>query len=219
MERITKKNKKAKKKDKLKKNIKIVVGITCWSHLYEATESALYHLTSSPYVIGRVKSQGALVYEARNDIIKNAMEQFPDMTHLLFVDSDMTFNVDNLNYLAESGKDIISGVACKRVYPFTPCYHSDEPNHDDLIKQLQKPIKEQKPFEVNGTGMAFTLIDKKVLIKKHWNTDNLWFFPSKDKELHKAKTIPSAEWLRNKGIRFGYIHHVLLDTRQNTLSP
>lgn len=181
MERILKKNK--KKKDKKLSKAKIVVGVPCWSHMYESMESSLHSLMSHPSVIGRVKSSGALVYEARNEIVRNALTQFPDMTHLLFIDSDMTFSQECLTYLVEAKKHIISGVTNRRTPPFEPCYLADEESLGSrLIDALKVPVKEQKPFEVDGVGMAFTLIDKKVLLRKHWNTDELWFYPTKDKE-------------------------------------
>jgi len=162
-----------KKKQKQKKNnIKIVIGIPVWSHLYDDTESALYTLHGHPYVIGRMKVSGSLVYEARNEIVAQALKNFPDMTHLLFVDSDMTFGVDHMLALAEAKKDIIGGVACNRQHPFRPCYVGKE-DCSDLIEQLQKPFEEQKPFEVDGVGMGFTLISRKVL---EFNKD-LWFYP------------------------------------------
>lgn len=168
----------AKKKKQKKNNIKIVLGIPTWSHLYEDTESALYSLHNHPYVIGRLKVSGSLVYEARNEIVAQALEKFPDMTHLLFVDSDMTFGVDHMLALAESKKDIIGGVACRRHNPFTPCYQGKE-DYSDLLEQLRKPFDQQKPFKVDGIGMGFTLISRKVL-EKCDNVEgipSLWFYP------------------------------------------
>ena len=208
MERITKKaNKKNRDKNK-KKPIKIVLGITCWSHLYEGTESSLYQLTNHPYIIGRVKSTGALVYEARNEIVKNAIEQFPDMTHLLFIDSDMTFGLDHMLALAESGKDIISGVACRRTPPFEPCYLSlDQASpFNDLLAQLKKPIDKQKPFRVDGVGMAFTLISKKVLVRNHYNKDELWFYPEKDEDgVPKGEDYAFCNMAKKEGFKI-WIH-------------
>jgi len=204
MERILKKNK--KKKDKKISKAKVVIGIPCWSHLYEGTESSLYSLLSHPNVIGRVKSSGALVYETRNDIVKSAIEQFPDMTHLLFVDSDMTFGQHQLDLLLESKKDIISGVYCKRVYPFEPCFISKEEDYGGLLENLRVPVPKQKPFAVDGFGMGFALISKKVLIRKHWNSDELWFYPTKNKEgIPQGEDYSFCEMVKSQGYKL-WVH-------------
>jgi len=172
---------KKKKQKKEKNNIKIVIGLPVWSHLCEATESSLYSLHGHPYVIGRMKVSGSLVYEARNEIVAQALEKFPDMTHLLFVDSDMTFGVDHMLLLAESGKDIIGGVACNRHNPWRPCYlnEKEDENFPELLEELKKPYDQQKPYKVKGVGMGFTLISRKAL-EKNSNVDgvpSLWFYP------------------------------------------
>ena len=176
---------KKKKQKKKKNNIKIVIGLPVWSHLCESTESSLYSLHGHPYVIGRMKVSGSLVYEARNEIVAQALDKFPDMTHLLFVDSDMTFGIDHMLALVEAGKDIIGGVACNRQYPWRPCYlnKEDDDKYPELINELKKPFDEQKPYKVKSVGMGFTLISRKAL-EKNSNVDgvpSLWFYPQDGK--------------------------------------
>ncbi|HOA79894.1 MAG TPA: hypothetical protein PKK61_02365 [Defluviitaleaceae bacterium] len=116
-----------------------------------------------------IHSAGSLVYAARNDFTKQAIEG--GYSHLLFIDSDMVFNADALNVLLHHNKDIISGSIFSRVPPYKPCFYSKlrlgEPGEIicENVKKLQDGLQ-----EVEGVGTAFLLIKTQVLkdiIEKH----------------------------------------------------
>lgn len=106
-------------------------------------------------------SSGSLVYAARNDFVKTAIDG--NYTHLLFIDSDMVFNADALNVLLYHDKDVISGSIFSRVKPYLPCFYNKlrlgEPGEIEVerVKHLQNGLQ-----EVEGVGTAFLLIKVKV---------------------------------------------------------
>ncbi|MCK4783472.1 MAG: hypothetical protein KAV87_06955, partial [Desulfobacteraceae bacterium] len=61
---------------------------------------------------------GALIAQSRNNIAKLAIDN--QCSHLLFIDSDMTFDDDALIKLLKHDRDIISGMAVARCEPFNP---------------------------------------------------------------------------------------------------
>jgi len=109
-----------------------------------------------------VHSAGSLVYAARNNFVKDAIDK--NYTHLMFIDSDMVFNADALEVLLDSDKDIISGSIFSRVAPYKPCFYEKlrlgEPGEVicEPVKVLQDGVQ-----EVEGVGTAFLLIKVTVL--------------------------------------------------------
>lgn len=106
-------------------------------------------------------SSGSLVYAARNDFVKAAIDG--EYTHLMFIDSDMVFNADALNVLLHHDKDIVSGSIFSRVKPYQPCFYTKlrlgEPGEIECerVKTLQDGLQ-----EVEGVGTAFLLVKTKV---------------------------------------------------------
>lgn len=116
-----------------------------------------------------VHSAGSLVYAARNNFVKQAIDEKYD--YLLFIDSDMVFNADALNVLLHHKKDIVSGSIFSRVAPYKPCFYKKLKLGEaseiicEHVETLQDGLQ-----EVEGVGTAFLLIKTKVLkdiIEKH----------------------------------------------------
>lgn len=168
---------------------KVIVGMIVWDLMESATESCLSHLQHHPNVIGRIVVNNSLIHIGRNDLVRTCFEDSPDFTHLLFVDSDMTFTNDSLTSLLDANKPIISGLATMRQYPFWPAFtprDGSARNFTPLLSSLQEETP--KPLEVSGTGMAFTLIKREVLeaTGKNWEKARpefkewFWFKRNKD---------------------------------------
>jgi GT2 family glycosyltransferase len=108
-----------------------------------------------------VHSAGSLVYVARNEFVKKAIDE--KYSHVLFIDSDMVFNADALNVLLYHDKDIVSGSIFSRVAPYKPCSYSKlrlgEGN--EIIAEHVKIIEDGLQ-EVEGVGTAFLLIKTEV---------------------------------------------------------
>jgi hypothetical protein len=109
----------------------------------------------------------SLVYDAREEAGLHFLKT--DADFLLFLDSDMVPPADMLVRLTECDKDIVSALAFRRVPGYEPCIFKGEEFYRDYPKGL---------IEVDGTGMACTLIKRKVFEK----TPQPWFFPGKKGE-------------------------------------
>ena len=91
---------------------------------------------------------GALTPFAREKIVLKALKE--NCTHLLFIDSDMTFGPDALEKL-DGKKDIMAGLFFKRYSPYDPAFTVND-----------KVVIPDKLIEVDWVGLAFTLIDMKI---------------------------------------------------------
>jgi hypothetical protein len=97
---------------------------------------------------------GAVTAEARNqsvDVVLNSEHKF---THLMFIDSDMTFPREGVTRLLNTGKPLIGGVYVKRVEP-----------RELLVKADKLPPEGTVVSKVSGIGTGFMLIRKDVLEK------------------------------------------------------
>jgi GT2 family glycosyltransferase len=106
----------------------------------------------------------SLVYDARNMIAEKAMNE--GFTHVFFLDSDMVVTPNTLIKLLADEKDIVSGMAFKRVPPFEPCFYKEivwneaKQNHECvMIPEWEK----DSLVEIAAVGMACALIKTEVL--------------------------------------------------------
>lgn len=141
---------------------KVLIGIPTTGQVEIEYVNSILRLAKTNPNADVVHMSGSLVYAARNDFVKQAIEG--DYTHLLFIDSDMVFNADALNVLLYHDKDIISGSIFSRVAPYKPCFYEKlrlgEPGEIicEHVKELQDGVQ-----EVEGVGTAFLLIRTNVL--------------------------------------------------------
>jgi hypothetical protein len=75
--------------------------------------SPLYHVKLSAGVMGN----GAFIDLARNIFVKIFLDDFPDATHLFFIDADLKFPPSAFVGLIRSGHDICAGVYRRRQEP------------------------------------------------------------------------------------------------------
>lgn len=108
---------------------------------------------------------GSLIYDARNRLAMAAVQMEADI--VLWLDSDMVFNSDTLDRLLETYKqhegDIVSGLYCKRVPPYTPVlYEVFDIDEGGARYMIQGDIPKET-FEVQGCGFGCVLTPVKVL--------------------------------------------------------
>lgn len=131
---------------------------------HEFMESILKLLTAEKsYQLGLINAQsGPLISRARNMLAEQFVEK-PDFTHMLFVDSDIQFEPEDVEALLKADKPIVGGV-----------YFGMDQNQQlfptGLVKQdgSYKPIPLDKvPLhgckKVDAVGMGLTLITRQVM--------------------------------------------------------
>mgnify|MGYP003115416419 CR=1 FL=1 len=157
---------------------KVVVCMPVHSGVEGETTQRLIDLLAHKSIIGRIQVNGSLIHKARNKLLDLAIERFGDATHLLFVDSDMTFDNDVFQKLLDSDKSVIGALSVEKQVPFHPCVVPLDEDWKNL-----KPIIESEGVErVDSIGMGFTLIEMD-LIKKAKKVAKFPFFFEKDTEL------------------------------------
>jgi len=124
---------------------------------------------------------GSLIYNARNDLAKRAIEL--DADYILWLDSDMFFEPDTLmrlmQDLEEYNLDIISGIYYRRVEPYSPVLFKtleiDENNrctkHEGFLDFPQNEV-----FEVDGIGFGCCLMKAQILFDVMAKFQD-WFSP------------------------------------------
>jgi GT2 family glycosyltransferase len=148
--------------------MKIVIGIPTANDMIPvqvagAIMSACF--TSKHTLIPEFLS-GALVYDARAQIINDAIRQGAD--YVLFVDSDIVFPPDAIDTLLAHNKDMVSGLYFGRISPHNPiAYKSIEPLRifqknakSETISDINTPLQ-----EVAAAGLGFCLIKMDAIRK------------------------------------------------------
>jgi hypothetical protein len=114
--------------------------------------------------------QNSIVHDAREWIADQFIKS--DCSHLMFIDSDMTFHPKSVEYLLRHEKDFVTAKAFKRVYPYQPCFYTK--------LEVEPEIKLESPVEygegllpIEGAGMACVLISRKAFE----SIEKPYFFP------------------------------------------
>jgi hypothetical protein len=149
---------------------------------------------------------GTLVYWARNRLAKRAIDN--GFTHVLWLDSDMTFGPDIVDDLLFCGKDMVCGAFVSRKPPYGPCVYTDISDPADMIKVENFGTE---PFRVDGCGFA-TVLTSVELLKAVWDKFDTCFRPTEKygEDLafcDRVKKLGREIWCEPT-VRPGHIAHV-----------
>ena len=100
---------------------------------------------------------GTLVYIARNRLANKAINE--GFTHVLWLDSDMTFTEHVVDDLMDCGKEMVCGAFVSRRPPYGPCVYTSIRKND--IKKVEE--FGLTPFQVDGCGFACVLTTVELL--------------------------------------------------------
>lgn len=148
---------------------------------------------------------GTLVYIARNKIAQIAMNE--DFTHVLWLDSDMTFGDGIVDDLLFCGKDMVCGAFIGRRPMFGPCVY------EDVSEFPMKKVREfgTEPFRVSGCGFAMVLTKVDVLRKVHDQFGTCFTPTEKYGEdiafCERAKAVGTEIWCEPT-VRPGHMAHI-----------
>jgi hypothetical protein len=104
---------------------------------------------------------------ARNQIVEYLIEH-KDLTHLLYLDSDMVFPPDIITQLMAHQKPVVSGLYFHREPPYQPHMYNFDPKDDTKMWPILK--WEEGLNKVDCTGAGALLIERWVLeeMKPPW---------------------------------------------------
>ena len=112
---------------------------------------------------------GSLIYEARNNLAKDAVDMGAD--YVFWMDSDMTFPADSLEKMMKLAKEkgddaIITGLYFRRVEPFSPVLFDELSFDNELGRPHFKNTDEipTEPFKVAGCGFGCVLLPTHILV-------------------------------------------------------
>lgn len=148
-----------------KEDTKILIGMPALAEMKTETATSLIMATAKlPYKATLHIHKSCYVHDARNKIVETAKER--GATHLMFIDSDMSFPADGIERLVEHNLDVVGGL-----------YYRRQPPHYPVISQLvtdkdgvQSPVipnefPTDKLFQVWGLATGFLLIKMSVFEK------------------------------------------------------
>ena len=149
-----------------RKDAKVLIAVPCGDMMPVLTVSSLMSLNREPQDEIQFIT-GSLIYNSRTYFVNNALKD--GFTHILFVDSDMTFPSDVLNRLLKHDKDVVTCICYGRHYPFRPCVYKTVKKGNTKKAGVNIPIEitDDMPelFKVDGCGSAMILIRTDVFTK------------------------------------------------------
>ena len=116
---------------------------------------------------------GTLVYIARNKLAQVAINE--NFTHILWLDSDMTFEPGIVDDLLFCGKDMVCGAFVMRRPQYGPCIYKNI--HAVPMEKVREFGTE--PFRVDGCGFA-TVLTTVELLKAVYEKYGTWFRPTEN---------------------------------------
>lgn len=146
--------------------IKIKVCMPNTGQIYTHTVASLLRLSREEYKFSFNMIIGSCIAQNRNECVQDALND--DVDYILWVDSDMTFEPNNLKQLLADDKDIVTGLYFTRKQPVEPVIYSmvDDSEYYASIKDYDKNAM----FKVGGCGGGFVLVKTDVYkkIEKDW---------------------------------------------------
>lgn len=146
---------------------KYLIAVPCLDSVPVAFVAALTALKR----IGPTKHSflsNSLVYDARNALAQEAIDTGAD--RILFIDSDMYFNPDMMERMAQDlddGADMVSGICFTRRFPTQPCVYKTVDIFNGGIltgkTEVYTDYPRDKVFQIAGCGFGAVMMDTKVL--------------------------------------------------------
>ena len=149
---------------------------------------------------------GTLVYIARNRLANRAISE--EYTHVLWLDSDMTFGPLIVEDLAFCEKDMVCGAFVSRRPPYGPCVYTDisDPGNMKKVEDFGTV-----PFRVDGCGFAAVLTSVNLLDEVQRNFGTCFLPTDKYGEdlafCDRVKQLGREIWC-DPSVRPGHIAHV-----------
>lgn len=181
----------------------------CLRHLHKPFEGGRLEGTTHVF-----ETYGMVIDKARNTLVEAALNADPDISHLLWIDDDMTFPADALMRLLDHGKPFVGGLCHNRRPPYQPIVLR---YHDEAIAaghQRYGFVYHYPPnnlFEVDATGAAFKLVAREVYEK----IGSDWYTPAEglSEDLSFCRRVKNAGYpiYVDTGLQIGHITEVVVN--------
>lgn len=195
----------------MKKPFKLLIAVPCMDYVHVDFMNSLLnlcqHLQHEGICYKAEIQSGTLIYFARNRLANKAVCE--NFTHILFLDSDMVFDESIVETMRFMDKDMVCGAFQSRRQPYGSC-----------IFTSLNPVRRVKeygmvPFQVEGCGMACTMISTEV-IKEVQSRYGSPFDPEKIEGINFGEDTAFCWRARKCGyeiwcdptVRIGHIAHV-----------
>lgn len=142
--------------------MKLAIGIPNTGTIKTQTVLSLFRMLKDfPHEYTILFKEGCAIHLNREKLVETAIEK--GYTHLLFIDSDMSFEKGAVQRLLDHNKDIIGANYNKRQFPL-------------ISTAVSKPFQEGDLVKCETLGAGFLLINLDVFKK----LSKPWFFWEKD---------------------------------------
>ena len=127
----------------------------------------------------QIDPRGMAIAKARNEATRSALS-LPGVTHLLWVDSDMSFRADAAERLVDDDRPIVGGLCFMRYAPYPPVMMREFDPSWGFAKGTLGWLYDYPRdaiVDVDATGAAFLLVRREVFEKireTHGNGDPEW---------------------------------------------
>lgn len=129
---------------------------------FDLTMMAAYMASKKNIDLNVYTSQGTLIFDQRNSLVRTAVEEKCD--YILFIDADMRFPKTTLERLLAHNKDIIGVNATTRMMPPKPTARNIQINEDGSVDWLEVFSNKEKGIgKVDAIGCGVMLIKASCL--------------------------------------------------------
>jgi hypothetical protein len=129
---------------------------------FDLTMMAAYMASKKNIDLNVYTSQGTLIFDQRNSLVRTAAEEKCD--YILFIDADMRFPKTTLERLLAHKKDIIGVNATTRMMPPKPTARNIQINEDGSVDWLEVFSNKEKGIgKVDAIGCGVMLIKTSCL--------------------------------------------------------
>ena len=129
---------------------------------FDLTIMSAYMAAQKKMDLSVYTSQGTLIFDQRNSLVRTAVEEKCD--YILFIDADMRFPKNTLERLLSHNKDIIGVNATTRMMPPKPTARNIQINEDGSVDWLEVFSNKEKGIgKVDAIGCGVMLIKTSCL--------------------------------------------------------
>lgn len=191
----------------VKQGVNIILVVINWGgSLDTRVEQSLWKAATHPNIVAQMTVQISSAHRAKNSALDQSiaaleqqLKQAEDptttdvFTHVLLVNQDITFTIEDIDKLVESEKEFIGGIAPSRSRSNT-IYPAFIPSANKQVLGLQNPtphnffdfvLQQHEPISVHAMSADFLLLKLSALkqIGKVFGSRKEWFWMSEETPL------------------------------------